>query len=111
MPDKPRIGFAGLGIMGSRMARRFLDAGYPLTVWNRTGSRCGPLVEAGAARAANPAELARAAEAICVNVADPPALHACINAMAPGLHRGQLLVDFSTVDPETAKGMSRWLGE
>ncbi len=43
-----RIGFAGLGLMGSRMARQFLDKGWPLTVWNRTPERCAPLRDAGA---------------------------------------------------------------
>jgi 3-hydroxyisobutyrate dehydrogenase-like beta-hydroxyacid dehydrogenase len=111
MPDKPRIGFAGLGIMGSRMARRYLDAGYPLTVWNRTGSRGGPLVEAGAGRAADPADLARAADALCINVADPAAMRACIDAMLPGLRRGQVLIDFSTVDPASARAAARLVGD
>lgn len=102
MPDKTRIGFAGLGTMGSRMARRLLDAGYPLTVWNRTASRCAPLVAAGAAAASDPAALAAAADVVCLNLADPKAVLATVEAMVPSLRAGQSVVDFSTVSPEAA---------
>ncbi len=43
-----RIGFAGLGLMGSRMAENLRAKGFPLTGWNRTPERCEPLVRAGA---------------------------------------------------------------
>ncbi|HEX9185719.1 MAG TPA: NAD(P)-binding domain-containing protein, partial [Vicinamibacteria bacterium] len=43
-----RIGFAGLGLMGARMARNLLKKGFPLTVWNRSPERCEPLAEEGA---------------------------------------------------------------
>ena len=43
-----RIGFIGLGTMGQVMSRRLMTAGYPLTVWNRTREKGGPLIEAGA---------------------------------------------------------------
>ena len=55
-----RIGFAGLGLMGSRMARQPAQEGLPLTVWNRTPERCAPLAAAGARVAATPRELAEA---------------------------------------------------
>ncbi len=38
--SQTRVGFAGLGLMGSRMARHFLKKGFPLTVWNRSAERC-----------------------------------------------------------------------
>ncbi len=44
-----RIGFIGLGLMGQHMARRLLDAGHPLTVWNRTAEKAKHLCAAGAA--------------------------------------------------------------
>ena len=43
-----RIGFLGLGKMGAVMAPRFLDAGFPLTVWNRSAEKTKPLAQAGA---------------------------------------------------------------
>ena len=69
-----KIGFAGLGLMGSRMARQFLDKGWPLTVWNRTPERCAPLREAGAAVAATPRELAESCDVVVACVADPNAV-------------------------------------
>jgi len=50
----PRVALLGLGAMGRRMARRLLDAGVPLTVWNRTPSAAADLVERGARQAPTP---------------------------------------------------------
>ena len=43
-----KLGFLGLGIMGTGMAHNLLKAGFSLTVYNRTASKCAPFVEAGA---------------------------------------------------------------
>jgi len=103
MSDKQKIGFAGLGIMGARMARRFLDAGYPLSVWNRTSARAQPLVAAGAALARDRAALAAGSDVICLNLADPKAVLETLEAMRPGLRAGQTVIDFSTVSPKAAR--------
>jgi 3-hydroxyisobutyrate dehydrogenase len=58
------IAFIGTGIMGAGMARNLLKAGYNVTVWNRTGAKTAPLVEAGAKRAGTPAEAATGADFI-----------------------------------------------
>jgi 3-hydroxyisobutyrate dehydrogenase-like beta-hydroxyacid dehydrogenase len=100
--EKTRVGFAGLGIMGARMARRYLDAGHPLTVWTRTVARAEPLRAAGASVASDPAALARASDVICLNLADPPAVLGTLAAMEPGLRAGQTVIDFSTVAPATS---------
>jgi nucleoside-diphosphate-sugar epimerase len=42
-----KLGFVGLGLIGTPMARRLLAAGYGLTVWNRSSAKAAPLVEAG----------------------------------------------------------------
>src|SRR5207248_151313 len=68
------VAVVGLGAMGSRIARRLLDAGHEVVVWNRTAERAAPLVEAGATAAATPAEAARRAEVVVTMVADPAAL-------------------------------------
>ena len=49
-----KIAFLGLGMMGSRMAARLLEAGHELTVWNRTSARAAPLVRLGATEASRP---------------------------------------------------------
>lgn len=68
-----KIGFLGLGAMGSLMAKRLLDAGHDLTVWNRTASRCDPLVAAGAKLAAAPADTARGNDAVITMLFDDAA--------------------------------------
>jgi 3-hydroxyisobutyrate dehydrogenase len=63
-----RMGFAGLGLMGSRMARNLLDKGFPLTVWNRTADRAQPLAAAGAHVARTPRDLAAASDIVVSSV-------------------------------------------
>ena len=60
----PALAFAGIGLMGLPMTRRLLAAGYPLTLWNRTPDKCAPLLELGAHRVENPAELCRDASVV-----------------------------------------------
>ena len=55
-PDRKRVGFIGLGHMGSAMARRLVEAGYDVTVWSRTAAHVDELVTDGAARADSPEE-------------------------------------------------------
>jgi len=71
-----RITCLGLGLMGAPMARRLLDHGYELTVWNRNGARADSLAKAGARVAASPAEAARGAEAVIAMLADDEASRA-----------------------------------
>ena len=68
------VAVVGLGAMGSRMVRRFLDAGHDVVVWNRTPSKVALLTDRGATAAKSPAEAARRAEAVVTMVADPAAL-------------------------------------
>ena len=58
-----RLGFAGLGTMGSYMAANLARAGYPMTVWNRTPGRAKELVELGAREATSPADAVHAGSA------------------------------------------------
>ena len=69
-----RIGFAGLGLMGGRMARNLLKKGFPTTVWNRTPGRCEPLVKEGARLARTPFELAEHSDVVVACVSDPAAV-------------------------------------
>ena len=69
-----RVGYAGLGAIGLPMARRILDAGFELHVWNRSADKAAALVAMGATLAVSPAELARQVEVLCVCVTDDLAL-------------------------------------
>jgi 3-hydroxyisobutyrate dehydrogenase-like beta-hydroxyacid dehydrogenase len=69
-----KVGFIGLGAMGSAMARNLIKSGHELTVYNRTRSRCEALRPAGAKVAETPGEAARGAEALVTMLADDHAL-------------------------------------
>ena len=64
MAEQLRIGWIGTGVMGHSMAGHLLDAGYQLTVFNRTPSKCVPLVDRGAVRAGSPREVGEASDVV-----------------------------------------------
>jgi 3-hydroxyisobutyrate dehydrogenase-like beta-hydroxyacid dehydrogenase len=99
-----RVGFAGLGRMGLPMARNLLAAG-PLTVWNRTPGRTGPLADLGAAVAATPAELGRDCDIVITMLADARAVEQVLTGPAgllSGVRPGGLIIDMSTIGPAAA---------
>jgi 3-hydroxyisobutyrate dehydrogenase len=104
--DKPRIGFAGLGLMGQRMAPHFLEKGFALTVWNRTAGKCEPLRAKGATVAATPKVLAEASDVVFACISDPPAVEHLIFAedgLIHGARPGFRYVETSTITPELTK--------
>jgi 3-hydroxyisobutyrate dehydrogenase-like beta-hydroxyacid dehydrogenase len=104
-----RIGFAGLGIMGSRMARNLLAKGHSLTVWNRSPGAAESLVGAGAHLAATPSEMARASEVVFTCLADPPAVESVYcgdNGILAGISASARCVDTSTISPALARSLS-----
>jgi 3-hydroxyisobutyrate dehydrogenase len=95
-----KIGYAGMGIMGRGMAANLLQAGYDVTVWNRTPERTEELASAGAALAASPAELAAACDIVMICVSDTPDVVEVTlgeQGLIHGLGPGQLVVDHSTI--------------
>ena len=104
------IAFLGLGNMGSPLARRLLDAGHTLTVFNRTAGRAKPLERAGAKLASSPADAARHAEVMITMVGDDDALEAVLlgeHGALGTLPRGGIHVSMSTVSP----ALVRWLDD
>lgn len=98
-----RISFLGLGIMGAAMARRLLDQGFDLTVWNRNPARASALVARGARLAATPADAARGADAVIAMLADDDASRSVWLGEAgalPAMERGALAIDSSTLTVE-----------
>ena len=95
-----KIGFLGLGKMGTPMARRLLAAGHEVTVWNRTRERASALASAGAAVAATPAEAARSREAVLTMLFDDAANEEVLfgpNGVLDALLPGALHVSLSTI--------------
>jgi 3-hydroxyisobutyrate dehydrogenase-like beta-hydroxyacid dehydrogenase len=111
VPAMARIAFLGLGRMGALMAARLVAAGHDLTVWNRTASRTAPLVEAGAAAAATPAEAVEGAEIVITMLADPTAVTEVLAAAGPALAPGTVLVEMSTVGPDAVRALRALLPE
>ena len=98
----PALAFAGIGLMGLPMTRRLLAAGYPLTLWNRSPDKCAPLLELGAHRVENPAELCRDASVVMLCLANTEVVREVVfgpGGIVEGARPGQLLVDFSSLDP------------
>ena len=98
-----KLAFVGLGLMGTPMATRLLEAGHDLTVWNRTTNKTRPLADRGASVASTPAQAATGAEAAITMVTNPEALEQVVlgeGGLAAALAPGQLLIDMSTVGPQ-----------
>jgi 3-hydroxyisobutyrate dehydrogenase len=105
----PSLGFAGIGLMGLPMCRRLLAAGYPLAVWNRHPDKCKPLVEAGARQVASPAELCQHADVVMLCLADTSVVREVVfgpTGIVGGAKKGQLLVDFSSLEPHATREMA-----
>jgi 3-hydroxyisobutyrate dehydrogenase-like beta-hydroxyacid dehydrogenase len=99
------VAYLGMGIMGRGMAANLLDAGYDLTVWNRTAEKCQPLVDQGATQADTPADAARNADAVLYCLADDDAVEAVVtgpDGLLSVADEGQVFVDMSTVHPSTS---------
>jgi 3-hydroxyisobutyrate dehydrogenase len=104
-----RVGFAGLGIMGSRMASNLLAKGHQLAVWNRSPAPAQALAKKGAEVAADPAALAARSEVVFTCLADPPAVRAIYlgeKGLVSGLKAGARCVDTSTVAPALSKELA-----
>lgn len=103
------IGYIGLGIMGSGMARNLLAKGFDLTVWNRTPEKMTPLVEAGATAAASPADLAERSDVVLVCVSDTTDVEQVVlgdNGIIHGLRPGSVVVDHSTISPKATVALA-----
>ncbi len=109
-----RIGFAGMGLMGSRMARNLLKKGFPTSVWNRTPERCEPLVREGAKAVRTPLELAEHADVVVACVADPPAVERLVfgeDGILGAARPGFRYLECSTVSPDTTRRVQAALRE
>jgi len=101
-----KIGLLGLGLMGRPMGINLIKAGYSLTVWNRTSSRAGELVAAGATLAKSPQEVAASSDFLLTMVSDPPALEEVLwgpSGAMQALQRGSTYIDSSTISPALAR--------
>ena len=107
-----RVAFIGTGIMGAPMAGHLLASGHPLTVHNRTREKAQHLLDRGAAWADSPADAARAADVVFVNVPDTPDVEAVVlgeRGVLSAARAGLVVVDHSTISPSATRRMAEAL--
>ena len=111
--DDP-IGFIGLGVMGSGMTLCLLRAGFQVHVYARRDAAARPAVEAGAQRAASPADVGQACRLVFLCVSDDAAVEEVLFAdgsLAHGLAAGSVVVDTSTIAATSARSFAKRLAE
>jgi 3-hydroxyisobutyrate dehydrogenase-like beta-hydroxyacid dehydrogenase len=103
------VGFIGLGRMGAGIARNIMKAGYRLTVYNRTAAKMQPLLDAGAAGAASPAEAAANADVVVTSLMDDQSVLDAVeggDGVLRGLRPGAVHVGATTVSPGCARTLA-----
>lgn len=101
-----KLGFIGLGYMGSRIAKRLLDAGYPLVVFNRNNAKTEALASYGAEVAGSPGDLAAATDLILSCLTDGQAVrnvYLDAGGVLDHVRPGAVIIEMSTITPETSQ--------
>jgi len=112
MSVKPAVGFIGIGAMGEPMALNLIKAGYQLTVYARRAEAAAALVQAGAALAATPAEVARASDIVVTMVttaADCEQVTLGAQGIIEGAAAGAVVIDMATISPLAARRIAEAL--
>lgn len=99
------IAFLGIGLMGSRMASRLIQAGFQVAVWNRTASACEELIDIGA-HALDLSNIGRY-PIVLTCLADDKAVQAVFEQIQPHLKANQVIVDFSSLSVAATKALAQ----
>ena len=105
-----RLGFIGLGYMGSRIARRLVAAGFPMVVYNRDRTKSAEFVDLGAEVAQHPGELAREVDVVLSCLADGAAVEAVYlgtGNVVRSARPGTRIIELSTISPETSRKVNQ----
>src|SRR5436305_5745123 len=103
------LGYVGLGVMGSSVVRRLLDAGHTVHVWNRTREKAEPLLQAGAQWAHSPRDVAERSDIVFTMVTNTAAVKAVTegaDGILAGLAPGKVYVDMSTASPANTRALA-----
>jgi 2-hydroxy-3-oxopropionate reductase len=106
---QPRIGYIGLGLMGKPIASNLLKAGYKLTVHSRSRPAVDELAALGARPADTPQAVAEASDFVFTSLPDSPDVEQVVlgpRGVREGCRPGMVLVDNSTIKPETARSIA-----
>jgi 3-hydroxyisobutyrate dehydrogenase len=107
-----RLGFIGLGTMGSRIARNLRRAGYAVAVYDVDPKAVLALEKEGAEPAASPREIAEKADIVHLSLPDSPEVLGVTtgaDGIISGAHAGLVVIDHSTVGPMTSRRLAREL--
>jgi len=107
--DGLRVGWLGLGSMGSLVVERLLGAGREVTGWNRTAAKGEPLVEKGMRWADTPRQVAESSDVVLSMLTDGAAVEAVTegpDGLIAGLRPGAVYADMSTVSPELSRAVA-----
>lgn len=105
LPEAPRIGWIGTGVMGASMCRRLLDAGLETTVFSRTRAKAEPLIEKGATWVESPRAVAARSDVVFTMVGFPADVREVVlgeDGVLAGLEAGGVLVEMTTSEPSLA---------
>ncbi len=105
-----KLGFVGLGVMGSRVAKRLLDAGHTVTGYNRTRSKAQWLLQAGMKWGDSPRAVAETSDVVFSMVTNTAALYAVAlgdEGILAGLSHAKTYVDMSTVSPAASRELAQ----
>jgi 3-hydroxyisobutyrate dehydrogenase len=109
-----KLGFVGLGIMGAPMASNLVRAGFNLSVYNRTPSRCDPLADLGATVVRSLAELGASSDVVIAMVSDTPDVEAILfqpAGLASAMKPGSIFIDMSSIAPSATARFAHLLSE
>jgi 3-hydroxyisobutyrate dehydrogenase len=109
-----KIGFIGLGIMGNPMSKNLVEAGFSVTVWNRTATRMDELVSAGAKAGKSAADVAAQSDVIVTMLTDSPVVEEVVleqNGVIEGARSGSVVIDMSTISPSVTRTIAGRLKE
>lgn len=101
-----KLGFVGLGVMGSQMVNRLLEKGHAVTGYNRTRAKAQWLIDKGMTWAESPRAVAAAADVTFAMVTNAAAIAAITDGpdgIVAGMGAGKLFIDMSTVSPEVSR--------
>jgi 3-hydroxyisobutyrate dehydrogenase len=104
-----KLGYLGLGMMGLPMARRLVNAGCDVTVWNRSPGKAADLVAAGAKPASRPRDVSTTANIVFMCLTDAAAVDEVVfggDGLATVAGTGKLVVDFSSIHPDAARSIA-----
>jgi 3-hydroxyisobutyrate dehydrogenase len=114
MTARPRLGFIGLGLMGTALSLRLLEKGWALNVWNLEPERVAAVAQAGATAMETPAAVARGSDIVLMCVLHTQAVEQCVfgpNGVATAADASKLLIDHSTIDPAKSRAFAARLFE